>query len=361
MGSLRELATDLSTEGMCSLVAKLSSSISRVWERRLREGFVGSRVRAVGRARRATHTPKLRAVITPGRTTIEFPHNINVAASTVSNPALTVSGSIATLYLRVSTIGSRFGGTLIAVAELGLDELAGVVGVRSRVLLPPLLPGESVEDPRIDLSSREALYHVRVFRLRGLELTTTFLGRLKGGGVLLQPVVFTDGGGDFILSDYRDTFPLNRGFMVVRPYFSDLGSGGVFVGPREGNLIYIHGLKPIPQLMPGRGEVKTGGNCVVPIGNHEYLLIYHAVDSFGIYRCYPAILDDSANLVALSREPILVPNPELYSGRRPGTVFPCGAAVHGGSLLIASGLNDEVVAIYESPLNEVLSAMRATT
>ncbi|OYT46487.1 MAG: hypothetical protein B6U85_07465 [Desulfurococcales archaeon ex4484_42] len=85
--------------------------------------------------------------------------------------------------------------------------------------------------------------------------------------------------------------------------------------------VMFNELRPIPELLPQGDEVKTGGNAVTKLSNNEYLLICHVVDKYGIYYTYAAILSDQGEPLMMSEEPIIILNPYLYVGRRPGIVF----------------------------------------
>lgn len=358
MGVLDEFTVRSSVEEFSSLCVRLSSVMSRVWEERFREEFLRSRSGALERAKRPIDVFSSRAFILPDRIRVEFPAGTSVIVSTVSNPALRVKNRKVTIYLRVSTLGSWFGRTFISIVEFDFDELKGVVDVEARMLIPALMPFECVEDPRVDVDSEDVLYHVRGFYTKWLNATLTFVAKFTHDGILLRPVAFSDGSEEFILRDFRDTFPLNSRMMILRPYFRDLETGGIFVGPREGEVVDAGEVKPIPELMPGKGELKTGGNCVIPISKREYLLIYHTVDEFEVYRCYAAILNSEGEVLAYTPRPILVPDPHIYSGRRPGTVFPCGIGVIGNTVVVVAGFSDEIVVVYEGSLDNLLAEMR---
>ncbi len=153
--------------------------------------------------------------------------------------------------------------------------------------------------------------------------------------------------GEFLLSDYRDTFPLSSETMVIRPFFREKSTGFIVLAPRKGTVVEFDEALIPPELAPGNGEVKTGGNVSLKLSSNEYLLLYHAVDHHGAYFVYAALMDAQGNLLALARDPLIAPEPGLYSGRRPSTVFPCGAVKVGDSILITAGVDDEITVMYE--------------
>jgi len=84
--------------------------------------------------------------------------------------------------------------------------------LKAKELLYPLLPCENVEDPRINPIDYQELYHVRGFDLsKGAVIT--FKANLSEDNdkvLSIEPVRFkARNGEEFILRDYRDTFPLN--------------------------------------------------------------------------------------------------------------------------------------------------------
>lgn len=177
----------------------------------------------------------------------------------------------------------------------------------------------------------------------------------------LEVVRFGFKGKEVLIRDYRDTFPLNKDFMIVRPYFRSLNSGGIFVDPRYGDTVDLSKLEPIPQLLPSKdlGEVKTGGSAITYLGNDEYLLLYHVVTKCGVYYTYAALLRGNRELVSLTKSPILPTNSKHYIGRRVGTLFVCGVARYGDYLIISAGKDDEVTLIFRISINDLLSLMKS--
>ena len=66
----------------------------------------------------------------------------------------------------------------------------------------------------------------------------------------MEPICFNNGHKSFLLRDFRDAFPLNSKYMIVRPYFRSIGGGGIFIAPYEGAEVMFNELKPIPELLP---------------------------------------------------------------------------------------------------------------
>lgn len=298
---------------------------------------------------------RVRGYIVPSRVVVEW-GGVPVGVAVATNPSLRVRGGEAVLYLRVGSLASEFSGTFVAESVVPVGGLRGVVSLRARPLLPRFVPYECVEDPRVDAVSG-GLYHVRAFYLPWGSYVFTFVSPLGGGG--LEVVRFVDGDGRvFLLRDYRDTFPLGEGYMVVRPYLRGRGVGGVFVAPRRGAVVEFDEMRPVPQLLPGGGEVKTGGNASVRLSSNEYVLFYHVVDRYGVYWTYAALFDGGGELLALTGEPVAGPGLAGYPGRRPGTLFVCGAWVLGEEILLTAGVGDEAAVVLTVGVDELFGRLR---
>jgi predicted GH43/DUF377 family glycosyl hydrolase len=121
--------------------------------------------------------------------------------------------------------------------------------------------------------------------------------------------------------------------------------------------------KNIPILYPREGmwdSVKVGIS-VPPIKTQKgWLLLYHGVSHRSRYRIGAVLLDlkDPTKVLARSTDPIFEPR-EAYeiSGEVGYVVFPCGAVVKGGNLLIYYGGADKVVDIAEVSLKKLLDTL----
>jgi len=304
---------------------------------------------------------------------VRSPAGIQIPLRIASNPAILIEGGDAVLYVRVSTLGSHpipdpGSRTFICVGRVRLGELEGRLRLDATPALYPITYVERVEDPRVFVGARGTeLYHVRaVMPLKPLagadSFVITFASTLEGEALRpnrMEPVRFrSPDGGEGVIRDYRDTFPLSESVMVVRPWFEDLGLGAPLTAPREGPVVDAAAARAYPELMPTSVERKTGSNCAVRVSSNEYLLIFHGVDSvFGTYHTYAALLSGDGELLAVTPEPILSPRPHDYFGARPSTLFPCGAALLGDELVVSAGKDDEVVLILSAPLSKVFERM----
>ena len=329
----------------------------------LAERFRRARKKNTFRRRGGRGIAEIRAYILPSGVKVVSEARIPIQVSIVANPSVGLQGEYAVLYLRLASVGSEFGRTFIAAAKVPLRDLRGEVSVKAEPILYGITPYECVEDPRVDPVRSDELYHVRAMYVSPKSCVVTFKSPLRDGKPEgIEAVHFADGRGDtFLLRDFRDTFPLNEGFMTVRPYLRDYRLGGVFIGPRDGACVSFDELEAVPELLPTEGEDKTGGNVSLKLSSNEYLLLYHVVDMHGAYYTYAALFDEDAELLALTEEPVIAPNPGVYSGRRPATVFVCGAIKHGDEILVTAGRDDEITIVYrieEEKLHEKLMFLR---
>ncbi|WFO75823.1 hypothetical protein J4526_02880 [Desulfurococcaceae archaeon MEX13E-LK6-19] len=313
--------------------------------------------------RKKCHSPtglRLIAYILPSSLRVFTSLGIEIPLRVATNPAIMIRGNDLRIYARVGSVGGDFDHTFIVYADVPISEAEGLLKLSARTLLYPLLPYENVEDPRVSVSNTEELYHVRGFDSgKGAVITfKAILNQSLNRVVSLEPIRFRDReGNEFLLRDYRDTFPLNEKYIVVRPFFRTLHTGGIFIGPCDGAVVSFEELNPIPELLPQRDEHKTGGNAVLKISSNEFLLVYHSVDHHGVYYTYAATLSKDGELLSMTRDPIITPGPTDYIGRRPGTIFVCGLAKYGNEILIAAGKDDEAIVIYGIDENDMFEKL----
>ena len=92
-------------------------------------------------------------------------------------------------------------------------------------------------------------------------------------------------------------------------------------------------------------------------------MIYHGVSTRKIYRVGAVLLDldDPSKVLARTSEPILAPKMEFEKrGIVPNVVFPDGAVVRDGKLVIYYGGADKVCCVASAPLDEVLDELQST-
>lgn len=91
-----------------------------------------------------------------------------------------------------------------------------------------------------------------------------------------------------------------------------------------------------------------------------WLVIYHGVSVERVYRVGALLLDldDPKKVIARTREPILQPETEFEKlGIVPNVVFPAGAVVHEGQLLVYYGGADRVCCTASALLDEFLEEL----
>ena len=117
---------------------------------------------------------------------------------------------------------------------------------------------------------------------------------------------------------------------------------------------------PILTARPGMWDGIKVGISAPPIRTKEgWLLIYHGVSDTG-YRVGAALLDlkDPTKVIARLTDPILEPEMDYEkSGQVGNVVFPCGAVVRNGILLVYYGGADSVVNVATMKLSALMEAL----
>ena len=119
-----------------------------------------------------------------------------------------------------------------------------------------------------------------------------------------------------------------------------------------------------PFILPRKGmwdDRKIGVNTVPIRTPSGWLLFYHGVSDEGsVYRLGAALLDldHPERVVARSDAPLLSPEMEYEKvGIVPNVVFPCGAVVKGGKVILYYGGADRVIGIASIRLKDVLRGL----
>jgi beta-1,2-mannobiose phosphorylase / 1,2-beta-oligomannan phosphorylase len=105
---------------------------------------------------------------------------------------------------------------------------------------------------------------------------------------------------------------------------------------------------------------RVGGGAPPVKTEAGWLSIYHAADRQDRYclGAFLSALDDPTRIIAKSEKPIFEPEaPYETSGFYGNVVFSCGALVLGDMLRIYYGAADEVIALAEIPVQEVLNQL----
>lgn len=119
-----------------------------------------------------------------------------------------------------------------------------------------------------------------------------------------------------------------------------------------------------PFILPRKGmwdDQKIGLNTVPIRTEKGWLVLYHGVSSEGsVYRLGAALLDlgHPEKVLARSDAPLFSPEMEYERiGIVPNVVFPCGAVVKGGKVIIYYGGADRVVGVASMRLMDILKGL----
>ncbi len=361
--------SDLDVVSYREYVMSLFKMVDKRSRRELLEKMLKMRGRRkITRKLKGSNIFKLKAYILPRDIEVESPEGIALQALTVSNPAAIINDRNSILLLpRIG--GLNFSRTLIGYSHVSFGEIQGEMRIRAKVLMMPMLSSESVEDPRVDPDDETHVYHVRAFDVPTWPCFKRFVfpfsARIahRGDQIIaeeIEPIVVIRDDNVVLLDHFRDTFPLSRNIMLVRPWFDERKIGGVFIGEREENQVKYESLRPVPELLPIPGlEVKVGCNVVLRLSRGERLIIFHSVDHpHGTYHHFAALADDGGEIMGITDEPIISPMHQLYCGRRPATIFVCGAIRAKDKLMLFAGKDNEIIIILESEMDEVFERMK---
>jgi predicted GH43/DUF377 family glycosyl hydrolase len=127
---------------------------------------------------------------------------------------------------------------------------------------------------------------------------------------------------------------------------------------------YLRDLDAVEVIRPRfHWEKRKVGAGPPPIRTPKgWLVIYHGVSAERIYRVGAVLLDldDPKKVIARTRDPILQPETEFEKlGVVPNVVFPDGAVVHDGQLLVYYGGADRVCCAASAPLDEFLQELES--
>ena len=105
-------------------------------------------------------------------------------------------------------------------------------------------------------------------------------------------------------------------------------------------------------------ENKIGGSCPPLRTPHGWLVIYHAVDSKGIYRVGVMMLDpeDPTKVIARTPEPVMEPEEDFeWNGLYPhGVVFPTANVVVDGTIFVYYGCADQTIGVATADFSELV-------
>ena len=106
-------------------------------------------------------------------------------------------------------------------------------------------------------------------------------------------------------------------------------------------------------------ERKIGGSTPPIKTGQGWLVIYHAVDSEGVYRVGAMMLalDDPSQVIARTPDPIMVPEADFeWNGLYPhGVVFPTANVVVGDTIYVYYGCADETIGVATACFTELVA------
>lgn len=145
-----------------------------------------------------------------------------------------------------------------------------------------------------------------------------------------------------------------------RPMPSPFGGLNIWMATSP-DLLLWGGHKLVLQTQPGGWEAGRVGGGAPPLRTeHGWLSIYHAADHQQRYclGAFLTALDDPARIIRRSLQPVLLPAaPYEIAGFFGNVVFTCGARLEQGNLTLYYGAADEVLAVAEARLSDVLDMM----
>ncbi|WP_221567154.1 glycoside hydrolase family 130 protein [Alkalihalobacillus sp. TS-13] len=212
-----------------------------------------------------------------------------------------------------------------------------------------------IEDPRV--TQIEDTYYIQYSAVSaegigvGLASTKDFV-RYERHGLMLHP-------------ENKDVaiFPekINGKYYTLhRPVPKGIGRPEIWIAESDnllywGNHQYLLGLSE-----DGWDNGRIGGGAVPFKTEKGWLEIYHAADQNDRY-CLGAVLldlDDPANVLAKTDEPILVPEADYEkAGFFGNVVFTCGVTVQGDNVRVYYGAADTSMAAADLSLNEIFSKL----
>lgn len=105
-------------------------------------------------------------------------------------------------------------------------------------------------------------------------------------------------------------------------------------------------------------EDKIGGSTPPLETEHGWLVIYHAVDSAGVYRVGAMMLDaeNPARVLARTPRPIMEPEADFeWNGLYPhGVVFPTANVVLGDTIFVYYGCADETIGVATASFSDLI-------
>lgn len=210
-----------------------------------------------------------------------------------------------------------------------------------------------VEDARI--SQIDGTYYVNYSAVSGFGIAT--------GLVKTKDFITVERCGIILPPSNRDVtlFPerVNEEYVCYhRPMPSPFGGLNIWLSTSP-DLIHWGAHRIVLQAERVGWEAGRVGGGAPPLRTEKgWLSIYHAADPQDRY-CLGAFLtplDEPDRIIAVSREPLLKPEAAYETqGFFRNVVFTCGAILQEGIVRLYYGASDEVIALAEAPLTDVLA------
>lgn len=154
-----------------------------------------------------------------------------------------------------------------------------------------------------------------------------------------------------------------RYWMLHRPYPDGIGEPDVWISSSPDLEHWGHHRRLFGSAEGEAWESMKVGAGAPPIRTRAgWLILYHGVDARERYSVGAALLDarDPRQVLARSREPVMEAEAEYErSGFFGGAVFPCGALIEGGDVVIYYGAADRCVCGARIPLEALLRRLEA--
>ncbi len=306
------------------------------------------------KAERVYRDPLMRAkkILLPEDFVFHSKNNREFKCQIVTNPGMFSEGKNTKLIVRHNPTNFAYSG--LSLVECNLDELFKEDGkYEAKLLRPPVLPYESIEDARYSPDGKYITY-VSLY-WREPMVTMPWLKRDS----VHAPIIVED----TFLRNNRDCFFIGDGLISLRPGVTETDDHYIVFGKTEKNNPNIVEETFVPEssgiLIPQENERKLGGSTAVKINSDETLYLYHstshAIDGKGVYMCYGLLVDNDGCINSYCPRPLTMPEPSKYFGIRPGTNFIGGGIVDGSDLVLVGGTDDTVISAYRRDLGEILS------
>jgi beta-1,2-mannobiose phosphorylase / 1,2-beta-oligomannan phosphorylase len=235
------------------------------------------------------------------------------------------------------------------------DGVTFAVDAQPWLIAQPPYESFGVEDARI--TCIDDTYYVNYTAVSEHGIATALVSTRDFVSVERHGVIFPPANRDVALFPER----VNGQYVCYhRPMPAMLGRPNIWVAESP-DLRHWGGHRLVLETAPEGWEAGRVGGGAPPVRTeHGWLSIYHAADRADRY-CLGAFLtplDDPGQVIARSREPILVPEePYETDGFFSQVVFTCGVILQDGQLRVYYGAADERMCLAQAPLAAVLDTL----